>query len=95
MRDPLAFTSSVDPRVRYCRVLAGPKLRRARFDVVREFDAVSHDVLTQDGMVMETPTTSKPFDVFLIDWLASFPKIMLLITFIDIPLATGLLIRCA
>jgi hypothetical protein len=62
--------------------------------VVIEFDAASHDVLSDDGIVSETPTTSIPFDVFLMDWVG-LPKRMLLITFIDMPLAIGLVMLCA
>ena len=88
-RDPFVFISRVEPRVRYCRVLAGPKLCRTRFDVVIEFDAASHDVLSDDGTVIDSPTSSIPLDVFLIDS-NGLPKIILLMTFIDMPVAMGL-----
>ena len=55
------------PRVKYCRVEAGPKLCRVMFDVAIEFDAVSHDMFTVEGMVAETPTSRIPVGVFLID----------------------------
>ena len=83
------MTIRLAPRVKYCRVDAGPKLCRVILDVVREFDAASQEVFTVDGIVAESPMSSSPVGVFLIDWNASGPKIMLLITFMESPLVSG------
>ena len=91
IRDPVSFTIAVAPRVRYCRVDAGPKLCRDRLDVVIEFDAASHTLLTVEGIVAERPTILIPLGVFTMERYAS-AKIILLITFIDVPLVTAAVI---
>jgi len=67
MTEPSRFVIAADPRVRYWRVEAGPNARSETFEVVREFEAVSQTVLILEGIVAETPMSSKPFGVFRID----------------------------
>jgi len=94
VRAPLAFGIAVEPRVRNCSVPAPPKLCRESVDVRIEFDAVIQDVLRDEGIVAESPITSIPLGVFLIDWDAS-ANIMLLMTFIDVPVVSGVVIPAA
>jgi len=55
---------------------------------------VIHDVLRVDGIVADSPITSIPLDVFRMDWDAVV-NIILLITFIDVPVVTGVVILAA
>jgi hypothetical protein len=58
--DPWALAISVVPRVRYCRVGAGPNCWRRRVEVAIEFEAVSHAVLKLEGTVAESPRIVRP-----------------------------------
>jgi hypothetical protein len=62
--------------------------------VVIEFDAVNHDVLNVEGTVMPTPRISIPYDVFRMDCVGVAKRI-LLITFIEVPLVSGVTIVLA
>ena len=53
------------------------------FEVYIEFEAVNQDVLQVEGTVIPSPTIAIPFVVFCIDCVVV--KIILLMTFIDVP----------
>jgi hypothetical protein len=60
-------------------------------EVVIEFEAVNQDVLKVEGTVKLTPTISIPYDLFRMDC-SGVAKMILLITFMDVPVVRGVMI---
>ena len=66
-REPLGFVICAELILKAVSVEAGPKLCRVRFEVLREFEAASHEELTPLGIVIGVPTNSKYPGLFRMD----------------------------